>query len=79
VQALLAGVQAAMGRRNALSTLHSIAARRDLDVYTARDVVIGLALAGDVREARRSLSRMRYRTVLDRELIVHDPHISALL
>jgi DNA-binding winged helix-turn-helix (wHTH) protein/Tfp pilus assembly protein PilF len=78
-RALRAGVYAAMGRRDALAVLHRIAARRDLDVYAARDVVIGFAVAGDTQDARRSLLRIPYRTALDRRLILSDPHIRVLL
>ena len=52
---------------------------RDLDVYTARDVVIGFAVAGDTQDARSNLARIRYRTALDRELTLADPHIRVLL
>jgi DNA-binding winged helix-turn-helix (wHTH) protein/Tfp pilus assembly protein PilF len=79
VQALRAGLRAAMGKRTAVAALRRLAERYDIDIYTARDVIIGLAVAGDVRDARQRLSRIRYRTALDRELTIRDPHIRALL
>lgn len=79
VRALGAGDQAAMGERDAaLATLRLLATRADLDIYAARDVAIGFALAGDGREAQTQLARTHFATPLDRELILHDPHISAL-
>lgn len=79
VQALLAGAQAASGRRApALVTLRRLAARDNLDVYAARDVVIGFTLAGDVRDARAQLARMKFASRLDRELVLADPHVGAL-
>lgn len=78
-QALKAGLNAAMGRRAAaLAALERISARRNVDVYTSRDLVIGLAMAGDAGAARDQLARIRYPTPLDKQLILQDPHIRPL-
>jgi hypothetical protein len=78
-QALIEGVQAAMGRRQqSLASLHRIARQRDLDIYAQRDVAIALEIAGDQRGSRAALARIRYRSTLDRQLIAQDPHITSL-
>jgi DNA-binding winged helix-turn-helix (wHTH) protein/Tfp pilus assembly protein PilF len=75
-QALRAGIYAAMGRRDvAIAALERLALRRNLDIYTVRDVAIGFMLSQDVPAAKALLSRTRYPTVLDRELLVQDPHL----
>jgi Tfp pilus assembly protein PilF len=78
-QALRAGVYAAMGRRSrAVALLQRVAASGKLDVFAARDVVIGLAEAGDTQRARRRLAQLRFPTTLARELTMQDPRIKLL-
>jgi DNA-binding winged helix-turn-helix (wHTH) protein/Tfp pilus assembly protein PilF len=79
-QALIAGVQAVMGRRQqSLASLHRIARQRNLDIYAQRDVAIALEIAGDKRGSQAALARIRYSSPLDRQLIAQDPHITSIL
>lgn len=77
--ALYAGAYAAMGRRQAALTALRETRSNPADFYAARDTVVALALAGERKSARTKLARLRYRTKLDRELVLQDPHIRALL
>jgi DNA-binding winged helix-turn-helix (wHTH) protein/Tfp pilus assembly protein PilF len=79
MQALLAGANAAMGRRGAsLIALRRLSKQRNLDIYTQRDVVIGLAVAGAKQDAWERLAMIRYPTRLDRELLLQDPYVKSL-
>jgi DNA-binding winged helix-turn-helix (wHTH) protein/Tfp pilus assembly protein PilF len=72
-QALRAIVYTAIGRRStALAYLNALFKRNDLDAYTARDVAIGLILANDRSAAKKVLSRIRYHSVIERQLIDQD-------
>jgi DNA-binding winged helix-turn-helix (wHTH) protein/Tfp pilus assembly protein PilF len=72
-QALHAIVYAAMGRRStALSSLNALFKRDDLDAYTSRDVAIGLILVNCRAQAKRVLSRIRYHSVIERQLVNQD-------
>jgi hypothetical protein len=68
-----------MGRRlPAIAALRDLARRRNLDVYAVRDVAIGFVLAEQRPAALAVLSRIRYRTALDRELTEQDPYLRGL-
>lgn len=74
--ALRAGIAAATGKRSAaMAVLDRLALRRNLDGYALRDVAIGYAIAADVPAARTVLAHIRFRSRLDRELVLQDPNL----
>lgn len=78
--ALRAGIAAATGKRSAaMSVLDRLSLHRNLDGYALRDVAIGYAIAADVPAARTVLAHIRFRSRLDRELVLQDPYIRRLI
>jgi DNA-binding winged helix-turn-helix (wHTH) protein/Tfp pilus assembly protein PilF len=76
---LRASVIAAMGKRaSALAMLRKIASAARRNAYAWRDMVRGYVNAHDIRAAKAQLARVRFATVLDRELFADDPQLRSL-